>query len=71
MGLQCAELRRGRVEYERDRAGGEPLSAVADEEAKHALLDQRVQFREILVSVQRGFVQGSLVALMWAIPVGM
>ena len=66
MDFQRAELRRGRIENERNRIGDEPLGAVADEKAEHALPDQRVQRRQIFVSMERGFVQGGLVASMWA-----
>ena len=64
--LQRAQLRGGRVENERNRIGDQPFRPVADEQPEHALLDQRVQRRQILVSMERGFVQGGLVALMWA-----
>src|SRR5580704_1961473 len=65
--FQCAELRCGRVENERNRNGDKPLGAVADQEPEHAVPDQRVQRGEIFVSMERGFVQGSLVASMWAV----
>ena len=66
MDLERAEPRGGRVENERNRIGDQPLGAVADEKAENALADQRVQFGQVLVSVERGFVQGGLVTLMWA-----
>ena len=66
MDLQDAEPRGGRIEDERNRIGDEPFGAVADQEAEHALPDQRVQLGQILVPVERGFVQGGLVAIMWA-----
>ena len=66
MDLQRAELRGGRIENERNRIGDQPLGAVADQEPEHALLDQRVQRRQIFVSMERGFVQRGLVTLMWA-----
>src|SRR6185312_13000452 len=62
MDLQYAEPRAGSVEDEWDRIGDQPLGAVADEKAEHAGLDQRVQLGQILVLVERGFVQGGLVA---------
>ena len=67
MNLQRAKARGGGIENERNRIGDDSLGAVADEEPEHALSDQRVQLRQILVSVKRGFVQGSLSALMWDI----
>ena len=66
MHFQRAKLRRRRIENEWNRIGDKPLGAIADQQAEHALLDQRMQFRQILVSMERGFVQGSLVASMWA-----
>jgi hypothetical protein len=67
MNLERAEPRGGGIENERNRIGDEPLGAIADEQAEHALSNQRVQFRQILVSVKRGFVHGSLSSLMWGI----
>ncbi len=67
MDFQHAKLRGGGVENERNRIGDEPFGAVADEEAENALPDQRVQFGQVLVSMERGFVQGGLVGFfMWA-----
>ena len=66
MDFQRAKPRGGRIENERNRIGDEPLGAVADQQPEHALLDQRVQFGQVLVSMERGFVQGGLVAFMWA-----
>ena len=62
MDLQRPEPRGGGIEHERNRIGDEPLGAVADQEPEHALPDQRVKFRQVLVSMERGFVQGGLVA---------
>ena len=67
MDLEHAEPRAGRIEDEGSRIGDKPLGAAADEEAEHAIPDQRVQFGQVLVSMERGFVQGGLVGFfMWA-----
>ena len=67
MDFQRAELRGGRVENERNRTGGQTLGAVADQQPEHALFDQRVQFRQMFISMKDRFVHRGLVALMWAI----
>jgi hypothetical protein len=71
MDLQRAELRGGRIENERNRIGDEPPGAVADQEPEHALLNQRVERRQIFVSMERGFVHLRLQDPMWAVSVEM
>jgi hypothetical protein len=67
VGLKSPKPRGARIENERNRIGDEPFGAIADEEAEHALSYQGMQIGQILVSVENGFVQGSLSILMWAI----
>ena len=60
------DLQRARASRRPDRERTEPNwprapGAIADQETEDAVPDQRVQLRQILVAMERGFVQGGLV----------
>ena len=61
--LEAAESRTNGTEL-----ATSPSAPLLMSRAEHALSDQRVQLRQVLVSMKRGFVHGGLVRpLMWGI----